>query len=1237
MPHFSDVSSVLTFMNFMTPKPLPPSVRARTVTAVLGPTNTGKTFLAIERMLAHKSGIIGLPLRLLAREVYGKIAARAGTDAVALITGEEKITPKDPRYWVCTVEAMPRTTDVDFVAIDEVQLAGDLERGHIFTDRILNLRGRGETLLLGAATVRGLLERLLPGLNVVTRPRMSQLTYAGQKKITRLPTRSAAVAFSAQEVYEIAELVRRQRGGAAVVLGALSPRTRNAQVELFQSGDVDFLIATDAIGMGLNLDVDHIAFAGNRKFDGFQYRQLTAGELGQIAGRAGRHLRDGTFGVTGRVDPFEDDLVHALESHQFMPLKVLQWRNPQLDFSTLQSLKRSLELPPREEGLTRAPPADDEIALDHVVREPAITSLATTRERVELLWDVAQVPDYRRIAPANHAELVSNIFEYIARDGHIREDWFAKNVAQADKMDGDIDTLANRIAHIRTWTFIANRAGWLADSAHWREKTRTIEDRLSDALHERLTQRFVDRRTSVLMRRLRENAMLEAEITAEGDVLVEGHRVGHLQGFRFAPDPSAEGTDAKAVRNAAAKSLASEIENRAEKFSKAANPEIILSSDGTLRWLGEAVARLTAGDDTLKPGFVVLADEQLTGPAKEKVDQRLSLWIKAHIETLLKPLTDLRDASELEGMARGIAFQLVEALGVLERNQVAEEVKGLDQPMRASLRKFGVRFGAYHIFLPALLKPAPSGLIAELWSLKNPGADPATSAALHQLSASGRTSIPVDKSISKALYKVVGFRVCGERAVRIDILERLADIIRPLISWKPLDQTVSPPDGAVATGGGFTVTVAMTSLCGCSGEDFAGILKSLGYRVEKRKVQRPVRPPKAGAAEAIAEEASGEPAPQAASVAASEPLSAVETAAEIVADQASGLESAAPTIADAPAEAAFVPEIVAEGPAPDHVASEQTIADHAATDQPATEQTSSDAANDVLPGLSVEAAPEPTPVASYTSEARDLPVSEGDLEPVPEMESVDETAATASGDGADQAPSTEPEPSETTKSETDAESAAFGEASTTEPAAEQVVAPDVAMETVEIDVWRPGRPERSGDHRNHRRGGRHEGGERSEGGAHQGPRPPRAPRVTYFPNARKPEEIQAEAAAKAAAEAAAAAAPEAGLTERGPLPEREHRPRSEFNRNNRSGGGDRGERSERGPRPDRGDRSHGSDRDRDRGPRPDRNDRRPDASQNNQSRNEKPRVEKAIDPDSPFAKLMALKADLEARQKGDKK
>lgn len=873
--------------------PLPPAARSRTVTAVLGPTNTGKTHLAIERMLAQPSGLIGLPLRLLAREVYGRIVERAGPDAVALITGEEKIVPKSPRFWVSTVEAMPLDLQTEFVAIDEVQLAGDLDRGHVFTDRILNLRGRSETLLLGAATIRPLLEKLLPGLNVVTRPRMSVLTYAGSKKVSRLPARSAIVAFSAEEVYGIAELIRRQRGGAAVVLGSLSPRTRNAQVELFQNGDVEHLVATDAIGMGLNLDVDHVAFAGNRKYDGYQYRQLTAAEMGQIAGRAGRHTRDGSFGVTGRVDPLDDDLVEQIENHHFNSLKVLQWRNSQLDFSSAEALRRSLDVVPREEGLARAPTGDDITALEFLLRDSAVSGMARGAKQVELLWDVCQVPDYRKIAPANHADILNQIYTHIMRDGAIKEDWFSRQLAFADRVDGDIDTLANRIAHIRTWTFVANRPDWLGDPAHWQQVTRGIEDKLSDALHERLTQRFVDRRTSVLMRRLRENAMLEAEITSSGDVLVEGQHIGTLLGFRFAPDAAAEGPDGKALRAAAQKALAAEIESRADKLSRSDNGDFVLTSDATIRWRGEPVAKLAAGEEVLAPSVLLLADEHLTGPARDKVQERVALWVRAQIETLLKPLIDLKAGEGLEGLARGIAYRLAEGLGNLERHEISEDVRQLDQDMRASLRKVGVRFGAYTIFVPALLKPAPSQLLAQLWAIKHGSMDMAGLSELPQLSASGRTSIPVDPAIDKALYKVVGFRVCGPRAVRVDILERLADLIRPLVAWKPLDAEVAPPEGAVAQGGAFTVTVAMTSLLGCAGEDFSAILKSLGYRSETREVVRPV----AAAAETAAAEpvveaaASSEEAP-AADAPAAEEAPAQDTSAE--ASEAADGETAVP-------------------------------------------------------------------------------------------------------------------------------------------------------------------------------------------------------------------------------------------------------------------------------------------------------------------------------------------------------
>ncbi len=814
------------------PKPTGPLILSgRDVTAVLGPTNTGKTHLAIERMVAHESGVIGLPLRLLAREVYGRVCEKVGVAKVALVTGEEKIQPPGAKYFVCTVEATPRETDAAFVALDEVQLAGDLERGHIFTDRILHLRGRQETLLLGAATMQGILQKLLRGISVVTRPRLSHLAYAGSKKLTRLPRRSAIVAFSADEVYAIAELIRRQQGGAAVVLGALSPRTRNAQVALYQSGDVDYLIATDAIGMGLNLDVDHVAFAQNRKFDGFQYRQLTAAELGQIAGRAGRHLRDGTFGVTGQVDPLDDDLVQKIESHDFEPVKVLQWRTANFDFSSLDALKRSIETNAPVEGLTRALPAVDAQALEHLSRDEEIRALADRRERVALLWEACALPDYRRIAPAQHADLIASIYTDLARRGHVDENYMAEQVRRADATEGDIDTLSHRIAQIRTWTFVSNRPGWLADPAHWQEKTREIEDRLSDALHERLTKRFVDRRTSVLMRRLRENTMLDAEISANGTVLVEGHHVGELQGFRFTADQSAGGEDAKAVKAAAQKALGAEFEARAERFAASGNSDIALGSDGTLRWIGAPIGTLVASEDALKPRLVLLADEQLTGPARDKVAARAERFVNFQIESLLKPLVDLKSAEQVSGIARGIAFLLAENFGLVNRRDIAGEMKSLDQEGRAALRRLGVRFGAYHVFVPSLVKPAPAGLITLLWALKNDGKDkPGFGDVVHAL-ASGRTSVVVDPAFDPSFYRLAGYRNLGRRAVRVDILERLADLIRPATNWKP---GLGPrPEGAY-DGQAFMVTPPMMSILGANAEDMEEILKGLGYRAEPK-------------------------------------------------------------------------------------------------------------------------------------------------------------------------------------------------------------------------------------------------------------------------------------------------------------------------------------------------------------------------------------------------------------------
>ncbi len=811
--------------------------RIRHVTAVLGPTNTGKTHLAIERMIGHESGMIGLPLRLLAREVYDKVAARVGAANVALITGEEKIKPERARYWVCTVEAMPRDVDVDFLAIDEVQLAADPERGHVFTDRLLHSRGRSETLLLGAQTMRDVINDLIPGANFISRPRLSKLTYSGQKKITRLPQRTAIVAFSAADVYTNAELMRRQRGGAAVVLGALSPRTRNAQVELYQSGDVDFLVATDAIGMGLNLDVDHVAFSATRKFDGQKHRNLTPAELAQIAGRAGRHMNDGTFGVTGSAEPLDADTIERLETHNFENVRVLHWRNRNLVFSSLADLRESLRAMPAEQRLTRARMADDTLALETVSSDREVIDAVGAPAAVAKLWDVCQVPDYRKISGQNHAELVGTLFKFLmSPEERIPEDWFAKQVAFADRTDGDIDTLANRIAHIRTWTFVSNRADWLKDPEHWQGRAREIEDKLSDALHECLTQRFVDLRTSALMKGMRDKDELKAEIAEDGAIQVENHYVGRLQGFRFTPDAGGEGIHGKAARSAAAQVLSRELSMRVRRVAAAQPDAFRLMRSGQILWKDQEIAHVTASEDPLKPSIELMADEHLSAPDREKVQARLETWLSLTITEKLKPLVEIGSAEDISGLARGIAFRLRENFGALKRETVADEIKSLDQTARAQLRKYGVRFGAFNIYFPILLKPAPAELCQTLWLLKHGSANGLSLDALPEAPRAGLTSIVADPATPEAFYRAYGYYSCGPRVVRLDILERLADLIRPLLAWRAsAENSGEQPNGATGDGA-FTATPEMMSILGCSPDELSGVLKALGFKLERRPI-----------------------------------------------------------------------------------------------------------------------------------------------------------------------------------------------------------------------------------------------------------------------------------------------------------------------------------------------------------------------------------------------------------------
>ena len=810
------------------------------ITAVLGATNTGKTHYAIERMLSYRSGVIGLPLRLLAREVYDRIVAIRGPSVVALVTGEERIVPPRTQYWVCTVEAMPTDIGPDFLAIDEIQLCADPERGHVFTDRLLNARGTHETLFLGAETMKSVIAELVPKAQFMHRERMSKLSYAGSKKLSRMPERAAIVGFSVDNVYAIAELLRRQKGGAAVVMGALSPRTRNAQVEMYQNGEVNYLVATDAIGMGLNLDVTHVAFSATTKFDGRRMRPLMPNEMAQIAGRAGRYQTDGTFGVTGEASPLDDMMIEAIEEHRFEPLKKLNWRNSRLEFGTVETLIGSLEQPPNDPSLIKAREADDLASLK------TLGSLQTVRPRirgskdVRLLWDVCRIPDFRGISHGEHTSLLERIYDFLHGLGRIPDDWLAGQIKRIDRIDGNIDTLSKRLAYVRTWTYVAQRTGWVDDETHWRAETRAVEDRLSDALHNALTQRFVDRRTSVLLRRLKQKEGLVADVNDKGEVMVEGELIGRLEGFRFSQDATAGADEAKTLAQAAVAVLAPEFHLRADRFYNAPDTEMDFTEQGGLMWGEHAVGKLVAGDDALKPRVVAFVDEIAGQDVIDKVARRLQHFIDRKVATLFEPLIAMSKDEALTGLARGFAFRLVENLGVIERGAVAMEVKELDQEARGALRKHGIRFGQFTIFMPAILKPAPTRLRLLLWSLS----------AKHDVAPDspppGLVTIPAMAHAPEGYYAMSGYRLAGTRAIRIDMLERLADLLRTKDSRA-----------------GFEANPDMLSITGMTLEQFSDLMAGLGYAAEKgERVKVKAAPGKP--AEAVVDASADAPAEDAA-------------------------------------------------------------------------------------------------------------------------------------------------------------------------------------------------------------------------------------------------------------------------------------------------------------------------------------------------------------------------------------
>lgn len=736
------------------------------IKAVLGPTNTGKTHLAIERMQAHASGMIGLPLRLLAREVYDKCVKAKGVRAVALITGEEKITPDQARYFICTVEAMPLDRRVEFLAIDEIQLCADPDRGHVFTDRVLRARGTGETMWLGAGTMRPMLRKLVPEVELIQRERLSTLRYDGPRKLTKLAKRSAIVAFSSEEVYAIAELIRRQRGGAAVVMGALSPRTRNAQAALYQSGEVDFLVATDAIGMGLNLDVEHVAFAASAKFDGRRHRPLRADELAQIAGRAGRFRTDGSFGETGQCPTFDGETIARIEQNGFEDIEAVQWRNADLDFRSAKALLRTLELPPPGPGLMRVRGASDEDALRRLSREEDILDRLTGENAVRRLWDACLIPDFRKLTPDAHAALIGQIaLHLLGPKGHLPQDWIARELASLDRSEGDLDTLQARLAHVRTWAYAANRPDWLEDAGHWRERARAIEERLSDILHTQLTQRFIDRRTSALVRGLRRDEILLPSLTANGEVSVEGHFIGRLDGLAFSPDPAASGPAGKAVREAALRALGPEVTRRLHAIAAQDAGALGIDPDGRVREGQIILARLNHEGSVLRPRITMIGGEAGDARALRQAQARLEARLEGWIAERLGPLAawdHLLRAGSLSPAARGLLFRLLEERGALDVPQIAALLAQIGPPERALLGETGLRFGRFSLWAPALVRSAAAKLHVLLLLRHGQACFHPPRKAL---------CAPLAPALAWRAYASAGFRPAGPLAVRIDKLE----------------------------------------------------------------------------------------------------------------------------------------------------------------------------------------------------------------------------------------------------------------------------------------------------------------------------------------------------------------------------------------------------------------------------------------------------------------------------------
>ena len=785
------------------------------ITAVLGPTNTGKTHLAIETMLSFESGMIGFPLRLLAREVYDKVIKKTSLDKVALITGEEKIIPTNAKYFLCTVESMPIDKYLDFVGVDEIQMCADHERGHIFTDRLLNLRGNKLTMFMGSNTIKNIISKLDDDIEFIDRKRLSKLSYSGYKKISRINRKTAIIAFSAEEVYAIAELIRRQKGGAAIVMGSLSPKTRNAQVELYQSNDVDFLVATDAVGMGINMDLDNVYFSNLKKFDGRKLRRLNLSEIGQIAGRAGRYLNDGSFGVTGDCKEINAEEIELLENHKFEDIRALFWRNSNLSFNNPASLIKTLDERPNKDWLRKIHECEDEKALKFFLRDKNLENIKFDKDKLSLLWECCQIPDFVKKTYGNHYEVIENVFKYLTSEkGKITDDYMRLQLVKLDKLDGNVDSLSNRIANVRTWSYVSNKNNWIENQDYWIEKTKLLEDRLSDRLHEELTKTFIDKRASVLARGLKQDMEFDTKILENNNVLIDDQFIGKINGLKLELDlkKGALETDIKSLKKAARQTVGPELERRIQIIIDTGLIE--LNDDFKIYWNKSAIGRLVSGKDYLNPKIDLLVDDILENTYKKKLTIFLEKWLENKIHTTLKSLIDLKNLKEKNTSIKALAYQLYENNGVLKRDQVSEYLKILGQNERKVLRDLGVKFGRYHVFLYRLIKPEPVSLRTLLWknyhqkyfNLKPP--------------TFGLNFLDDNKNNNKNFMLLCGFEKFENLYVRIDILERL---FMQIINSN-LDK-----------GKEIKMIPEMLNLLGCSKENFKKLLKSMNYKVTDKE------------------------------------------------------------------------------------------------------------------------------------------------------------------------------------------------------------------------------------------------------------------------------------------------------------------------------------------------------------------------------------------------------------------